>query len=463
MLRPGHDICRRPGPTAGGGCATRALPRLGSQGRAGETLQCRSAALPRLGSQSRDAFTLIELLVVMAIMAVLAGITAASYAGIARRHAREGAREDIMGVLRQARVSAVDSGRGAIVRIDPASRSIYGISTEVIGAWHFEEVNGGVTPGARRYDGTISGGPTVVSGKLGLALNFDGTGDYVDCGNAPIWNQTTGIRLEAWVWPAPGTAAGNAHIISKTDGAEGYFAGVEYDGAGQVMFEAGAAYTDATGTPGGIFLQTPGSYAEGGWYHVAFECDGFEGRLYVNGVQTAVSVIAAPPALIIPARGRKLEIGRGDVDPSPGDQWGYFRGRIDEPRVLSIAGGEGVTLPERVPLLTSDEVVHFDPQGFLDLAYHTGDVWVAVGDPYQTASLDVDSGATLTLRNANPFPSGGGYVMFDDELIPYSGAAGLTITAADPLRSASAHVAGDTVYFARVLTVGRSGMVTKKN
>ena len=80
----------------------------------------------------------------MGIMAVLAGITAASYVGVTRRASKEGARDNVMGVLRQARVAAVDSGRGSVVRVEPATptspASIYGISSDVIGAWHFEQI-----------------------------------------------------------------------------------------------------------------------------------------------------------------------------------------------------------------------------------------------------------------------------------------------------------------------------------
>ena len=121
---------------------------------------------------------MIELLVVMGIMAVMAGITAASFVGVTRRASREGARENIMDVLRQARVSAVDTGRGAVVRIDPAANSIYGIATNVIGAWHFEEVNGDQLHARRAALTTARStvGTTLVSGKLGLAFHFNGTG-----------------------------------------------------------------------------------------------------------------------------------------------------------------------------------------------------------------------------------------------------------------------------------------------
>ena len=32
-------------------------------------------------------------------------------------------------------------------------------------------------------DGTIEGDPQIVEGKIGRALEFDGTGDHVNCGN----------------------------------------------------------------------------------------------------------------------------------------------------------------------------------------------------------------------------------------------------------------------------------------
>ena len=55
----------------------------------------------------------------MGIMAVLAGITAASYVGVTRRASREGARDNVMGVLRQARVG----GRGQRPRLRRTRRA----------------------------------------------------------------------------------------------------------------------------------------------------------------------------------------------------------------------------------------------------------------------------------------------------------------------------------------------------
>jgi prepilin-type N-terminal cleavage/methylation domain-containing protein len=453
--------------------------------------------------RSRDAFTLLEVLVVMAIMAAMAGITAASYVGVTRRASREGARGNIMDVLRQARVSAVDTGRGAVVRIDPATGSIYGIATDVIGAWHFEEVNGTTTPGARRYDGALKGTidaatHNLVAGKLGIALHFNGTDNYVDCGSAPVWNQGTGVRLEAWVRP---TQAAQMYIIAKTDGAgRGYSLGTDPDAPNNVFFGGGVAFKDANGTVGGIYVKSAQSYPIGDWYNVAFEFDGFEARLFVNGVLADLdswrepepaspqdprdnASIPSPPgpgpaAFVAPAiiywQGANPPLTIGCLKttsaalPPP---TGFFAGDIDEPRVLSVAGGSPVTLPEHVQMVTSNQAVYYDAQGFLNLAYHTGPVNVTVGDPYQAAELtnvvpNSNAATTLKLRPNNPFPPTGGLVLVGNEVIFYDNAAGadLNVLAANgrgqygtPI---SQHNPGDKVYFARVTNVGTTGLVT---
>ncbi|RLI73252.1 hypothetical protein DRP04_16015, partial [Archaeoglobales archaeon] len=54
----------------------------------------------------------------------------------------------------------------------------------VVGSWHFDEGSGTTAydTSGNDNDGTINGA-TWTTGKFGSALNFDGTDDYVDCGN----------------------------------------------------------------------------------------------------------------------------------------------------------------------------------------------------------------------------------------------------------------------------------------
>jgi len=70
----------------------------------------------------------------------------------------------------------------------------------LVGCWLFNEGTGG-----KVYDlsgngdvGTLQGNAYFTSGKFGSALEFDGTGDYVDCGNG-AGNVTDGMTWAFWV------------------------------------------------------------------------------------------------------------------------------------------------------------------------------------------------------------------------------------------------------------------------
>ncbi|MFO7957484.1 MAG: LamG-like jellyroll fold domain-containing protein [Candidatus Brocadiia bacterium] len=428
--------------------------------------------------QQRAAFTLVEMLIVMGIVAVLATMTLASYVSITRRNAREGAIEMVMNTLRQARMSAVDSGRGAVVRIDPEARALYGLSRRVEAAWRFEQLNTttNVTPGARGMHGTVSGAILHQDGALGLCLLFDGTDDSVNCSSYPVYDQTDGVRLEAYVWPQ-----GDGTVLARTDGSSGYSLALAGD-----ELEASFHIRDADGNDQELSL-SGGSVRQDRWSHVAAEFDGFEGRLFLRGVlvdldsfedddpdddpnsdtniddpNSDTNIEFTAPAQLRPARANDLIIGDD------------FTGRIDEPRLLSVAGGDRRQLPPRVPLVTTEEAVYFDSQGYRDLAYHSSDVYLVVGDPYQSADLQNDplaaGGATITVGPDNPFPAGGGMVLIDGELIRYESASGLDLVINDPTddedrgglgTGAASHQQGSTVYFARVLRVTQTGLVNR--
>lgn len=420
-------------------------------------------------------FTLVEMLVVMGIVAIVAAMAAVSYVGITRRSSREGAREDVMNVLRQGRVSAIESGRGAVVRIDTAAGTLYGLASKVVAAWHFEQFDptSNVTPGARGQDGVVYGDVSVPAeeGVLGLCFEFDGNDDYVDCGNYPVYDQRDGIRIEAYVMPfesGPGTQA----VMGKVDTTNGEGYRLRLEGVSAPWELHGDVYTSG----GTVNLASPSAIVQANaWSHVALEYDGNEGRLFHNGVQVDTAI---QTGFIIRAGDESLQIGAENGG-------NLFAGRIDEPKVLSIAGGRRTRVPERVRMVVSDTYVHFDPQGYLDLTYHTAPVIVALGDPYQSAQLTADldhdvsgAGESMTVGPTNPFPAGGGFVMVgndvddyeviryaqasDDELqdltrawVENNGLATATTTGSD-------HLQGDDVYFARLIRVGQTGLVTRE-
>ncbi len=475
----------------------------------------------------RHAFTLVEMLVAMAIIATVGVMVVVTMVSAGQHSAREGAREDVMDVLRQARMSAMDSGRGSLVRINAAEGAIYGLASTVRAAWHFETFDpvSGVTPGAKSMNGTLQNfvGSPVASGKVGLSFDFDGVDDYVDCGQYPVYDQTEGIRLEAWVNPSPPppgvTAMG---IIGKGNAADGmsYALGLAWYGAGVGYGVHAGLMIDPLAVPGpGVHLASYNPATGSGttlppneWHHVAVEFDGSEGRLFVDGRLVDLDSYrfpeAAPPlpytpnpvpdpnpgpppgtddgfsapARIVPVRTAPLTIGSAYID-CPGITGTFpFEGLIDEPKVLSVAGGEPVHLPDSVPIVVGDPVVHFDSLGRLDTAYHGGSpIYIAVGDPYQTAKLaaDISSGATtLTVSPTNPFPPTGGFVIVGPdafgnyEVMQYDSVPAGSPTELDGLSGDFGRVIGaswdhyvaddERVFFARVIEVDQMGEVHRK-
>jgi len=449
--------------------------------------------------QHRGAFTLIEMLIVMGIVAILATMTVASYVSVTRRNAREGGVETVMNLLRQAHMSAVDSGRGAVARIDAADRSVYGLSSKVEAAWHFEDVfsTGGndFTSGARAMDAQLLDDTALAAdGALGLCLEFDGSDDYVDAGTYPVYNMTQGLRFEAIVWPDGTDTLGVADKAAA--GVDGYALWLVSEGTGPGQLQQYSVHARITiqdeldDTSYELILDSADVHIPAGtWSHVALEYDGFEARLLVGGRLVDLDSLlgevsdendpnpstdreldtASAPSLLEPAREAPLRIGVADVG---GDQ--FFAGRIDEVRLLSVAGGERMRMPPRVPIVSTDDAIYFDAQGYLDLAYHSSDVYVIVGDPYQSAQLQnaplAADGATITVGPDNPFPAGGGLLLIDEELIRYASANGPNLTVTDPTdgadrggrgTGAAVHQQGSTVYFARVLRVTQTGLVER--
>ena len=132
-------------------------------------------------------------------------------------------------------------------------------------------------------DGTQSGGVTQdATGQIDGADEFDGTNDYVDCGNTIVGNGEA--TFEAWVKPE--------HY--------GQVVGESYTGSGshnypwlQILFSTGGPkptdnlrfqYRDDTGTAHQAIAYTTDSTPLGQWYHIAGVKTATKLELYVNGV-----------------------------------------------------------------------------------------------------------------------------------------------------------------------------------
>ena len=174
---------------------------------------------------------------------------------------------------------------------------------------------------AKGNHGTISGATQVSNGKFGQALSFDGSSNWVTIPDSDSLDLTTGMTLEAWVYPT--SISGNRTVLVKENAPN------------SVYYLYANTSDDSLNTPlgGGVFASqyqfTHGgsTLATNAWSHVAVTYDGAIERLYVNGTQVASKAQAGSMGGSTGA----LRIGGNSL-------WGeFFKGSIDEVRIYNRA------------------------------------------------------------------------------------------------------------------------------
>ena len=140
---------------------------------------------------SRRGFTILELLVVIALIAMLAGLSASAFMSARRNYGIAATAAEVQAILRAARNTSISSGSKSFVVIDPVKREVWAQSFETAGEWSFESEDEG--SGVRLLGGEH------IEGRIGRGVSFRGTGGYADCGNSPKFDLRAGIVLEAWI------------------------------------------------------------------------------------------------------------------------------------------------------------------------------------------------------------------------------------------------------------------------
>ena len=72
---------------------------------------------------------------------------------------------------------------------------------ELVGYWSFDEADGVDDLSGNGNDGIIQGNPKVIDGKLGEALEFNGSTDYVEIPDAPTLSELEALSIAAWIKP----------------------------------------------------------------------------------------------------------------------------------------------------------------------------------------------------------------------------------------------------------------------
>jgi len=200
-----------------------------------------------------------------------------------------------------------------------------GLTTGLAAHWKLDEATGMTAAdfSGNGNDGTLTdmGGTEWTTGKIGGALEFNGTDDHVRVPHSDELNGSSSLTYAAWVFPH--TWNGTRQVIAKS---------VHGGGSGRaqmgIFSEGGMLYVRAETLSGRINLGTALPPLDT-WTHVAAVFDGSILGLYIDGVEANSSAFSAT-TLVQTTDGLNISKRVGTA------QY-FFDGLLDDIRVYSRA------------------------------------------------------------------------------------------------------------------------------
>jgi len=260
---------------------------------------------------------------------------------------------------------------------------------ELVGWWRFDEGSGTIAndSSGNGNDGTFNGDPQWVVGYFGGALEFDGTDDWLDCGNDPSLDLTT-WTITFWL-KVNENKNYNGFIIKGDDVTENY----EVLGFADGSFHFPIAHTDGSRT----YINTAaGVIVPDEWAHFAYSYDAAQGRrFYKNGDLIFEDTESGTPqtSSVSLAIGNEQPLSRyvnGAMDDIR-----IYNHLLSEPELLaSMEGGEGY--PYALGPVPKDGAYLEDT--WVSMSWSSGD-YAASHDVYIGDNFDdVNTGAEGTFQ-----------------------------------------------------------------
>jgi hypothetical protein len=259
---------------------------------------------------------------------------------------------------------------------------------DLAGWWRLDDGAGtlAVDSSGNGNDGTLQGGPTWVAGMTGSALEFDGSDDYVDCGNGSSLNITSEITISAWVYPTGSGSSDFPRIVDKSNGTGGADPGYK-------MYLRGADNYLITLSAGGTYLNSTGSANLNEWNFVAFVNSGAEWKFLLNGTWEQLGENPMPSLST-----NSLYIGNSPA----GDR--HFQGILDDVRIYNTAltaeQVDAVMTGEKYPFASlptpEDGALYADT--WVNLSWSAGDFAISHDVYFSDNFDDVNEGVETAYR-----------------------------------------------------------------
>jgi len=200
---------------------------------------------------------------------------------------------------------------------------LYSFAPGPVGHWKFDEGSGtsAVDSSGNGNAGTLTNGPTWTQGKIGKAVNFDGSNDVVNVGDISAFNLSQ-LTVEAWINPS---ALANKSIVDKFPydlGTNGWRINTRSNG--DIWFSYGNANSNDQAI-------ATSSYTGNSWSHVVGTYDGITLKIYVNGVLKG----SQASTKTYTATGRVLSIGSNSGFSNIPGSFEVFQGSIDDVRIYN--------------------------------------------------------------------------------------------------------------------------------
>ncbi|PJE64483.1 MAG: hypothetical protein COU90_03515, partial [Candidatus Ryanbacteria bacterium CG10_big_fil_rev_8_21_14_0_10_43_42] len=223
-----------------------------------------------------------------------------------------------------------------LIFLAAGTASAQDITSGLVGHWTFDEGSGTVAGDSSGLGntGTLTNGPVWGVGKVGGALSFDGSNDYIDAGSNAILDDMSVFSFSAWINPGTGAYGPQGTIVQKGHGDiqltyEGWILAFYPNAPTQLTFRA-------VHQTNHLLIQAPPNvFTMNEWQHVVVTWDGSPNasgvKIFRNGVEVSYSTQQNGSGPKVSDVARNFLIGINSYVNTP------FKGSLDDVRIYNRA------------------------------------------------------------------------------------------------------------------------------